>query len=112
MEHKMRVNIFNYGTRLGTTFFNFHLTGFAEEYFISKNQAHEYVLNGKQGLNAFVNYLKGLGYSAEAYHLEPNKDLFKDVGDKWIHVSRSSPSAGFVIAYDDPQLVEFKLKHL
>jgi hypothetical protein len=88
------------------------LRGFASEFdFTNINSASEYVMTGKQGLTAFVDYLKSIGYSAETYHLDPNKDLFMDVGDKWGVVSRTSPSFGFVIPENDPKLVEFKLRH-
>jgi hypothetical protein len=52
------------------------------------------------------------GYGAEMYYLDPNKELFVDVGENWASVSRNSPSYGFTIPENDPKLVEFKLKNL
>lgn len=109
----MRMNLARKSPKgLADKFLKENLRGFAIEYdFININSALEYVMTGKQGLTAFVEYLRSIGYSAETYHLDPNKDLFMDVGDKWGKVSRTSPSFGFVISENDPKLVEFKLRH-
>jgi hypothetical protein len=86
---------------------------FAEEFdFPNQATTLSYVTTGKQGLIAFVGFVNDRGYKAEIYHLDPNKELFTDVGDSWQSVSRNSPSYGFTIPENDPKLVEFKLKHL
>jgi len=80
--------------------------------FQNQATAVSYVTTGKQGLSAFVSFMVKRGYGAEMYFLDPNKELFVDVGENWTSVSRNSPSFGFTIPDDDPKLVEFKLKHL
>lgn len=85
---------------------------YAEEYdFSSASSAAAYISTGKQGLQSFVDFLQALGYKATAYHLEPNRELFTDVGEEWTRVSRNSPSFGFIIPDDDPWFVEYKLKN-
>jgi len=93
-------------------FCSYHIKQFAEEYeFANVKSASTYVSIGKQGLKAFVAWLKTIGYVVEPYWLEPNKELFHDVGENWVEVSRTSPSYGFIIPDNDPKLVEFKLKN-
>ena len=88
------------------------IRNFTEEFdFCNQSAARAYVTTGKQGLVAFVNFINDRGYKAEIYHLDPNKELFTDVGDNWPSVSRNSPSYGFTIPENDPKLVEFKLKN-
>jgi len=112
MVTMMRVNLARPSRGISGDFFDSTVRSFSEEYdFVSIKAAINYVKNGRQGLQAFVYYLINQGYKAEIYSLDPNKDLFRDVGDEWQLISRSSPSYGFVIADDDPQLVEFKLKN-
>jgi hypothetical protein len=108
----MRVNLARTNKNLQGLFFEQTLRDFADEFgFTSYKAAGEYVRNGKQGLQSYVDYLKSIGYAAELYFLPPNKELFQDVGDNWIPVSRTSPSFGFTIPDNDPLLVEFKLKN-
>ena len=108
----MRVNLAKKQSVLVEKFINHTLTDFVSEYdFPSKVAAKEYVTTGKQGLDAYVQFLKGRGYDAEMYYLLPNKDLFTDVGEGWQQIARKSPSYGFTIRESDPKLVEFKLKH-
>lgn len=70
-----------------------------------------YISHGRQGLDAFVEFMKSKGWKISAYYLPPNKDLFIDVGEDWSRISRTSPSYGVVIEDDDPKWVEFKLRH-
>ena len=108
----MRINLARKHKDLRATFFNDHIRRFADEFdFSNISNATAYVTSGKQGLRSFVDFINGLGYKAEMYYLEPNKDLFTNVGDDWAMVSRTSFSYGLVIPDDDPKLVEFKLKH-
>ena len=108
----MRINIAKRTKGMAQIFFDHHIKTFADEYdFSNIKSAAQYVTVGKQGLRSFVDYLVSIGYAAEMFSLDPNKDLFRDVGDEWQMISRTSPSYGFVIANDDPKLVEFKLKH-
>ena len=108
----MRINLARKHKDLRAVFFNEHIRRFAEEFdFSSMNNAAAYVTSGKQGLRAFVDFINDLGYKAQMYYLEPNKDLFTNVGDDWTQISRTSFSFGLVIADDDPKLVEFKLRN-
>lgn len=107
----MRINLSNLKKGIPSTFYSNHIKGFAGEYELSIKEATVYVSTGKQGLKSFAEYLKNIGYLVESYWLEPNKDLFRDVGDDWQAFSRTSPSYGLVIPDNDPKLVEFKLKH-
>jgi hypothetical protein len=94
-------------------FFDHNIRGFSEYYdFPSIKATIQYVKTGKQGLKSFVEYLNMVGYKATFYSLEPNKDVFTDVGDNWVEISRTSPSYGFTIPDDDPELVMFKLANM
>lgn len=109
----MRVNLGRKGSTRGLTekITKELIRDFADEYdFPNLASAMSYVCTGKQGLTSLVTYLKDQGYNAHIYYLDPNKDLFKDVGEDWALVSRTSPSFGFIIADNDPKLVELKLK--
>jgi hypothetical protein len=109
----MRINLGRKGQLKGLTekITKELVRNFASEYdFPSMAGALSYICTGKQGLSSFVTYLKDSGYNAHIYYLDPNKDLFTDVGDAWAEVSRTSPSFGFIIADDDPKLVELKLR--
>ena len=109
----MRVNLAkSIGKNIASLFFTHTIKLFAEEYnFPSLKVASVYVVTGKQGLTAYIEFLVAQGYSAKMYFLQPNKDLFHDVGEEWSEISRTSPSFGFTISDDDPMLVEFKLTH-
>ena len=85
---------------------------FAEEYAMgSARDARDYVTRGKQGLRAYAEWLAAQGYKVDVYWLEPNKDLFVNVGENYGDIIRTSPSYGLVIAEDCPRWVEFKLKN-
>ena len=108
----MRLNLARSQKGLAGTFIDVNVKAFASEYdFPNYKLTLEYVRSGRQGLKAFVEFLVVRGYTAEMYCLDPNKDLFLDVGDQWQAMSRTSPSFGFSIPDNDPKLVEFKLKH-
>jgi hypothetical protein len=108
----MRLNLARSQKGLAGTFIETNVKLFAVEYdFPTYKQSLEYVRSGRQGLKAFVEFLVMQGYAAEMYCLDPNKDLFLDVGDQWQAMSRTSPSFGFSIPENDSKLVEFKLKH-
>jgi hypothetical protein len=108
----MRINIARPIKGVSDTFFKNYIREFANEFdFASIKEATAYVKVGKQGLKSFIEFLISQGFRAEMYALEPNRDLFFDVGDDWPAVSRTSPSYGFIIPDDDPLLVEFKIKN-
>ena len=108
----MRFNIARIAKGMQGEFFDDHIRHFAEEFgFANIKAASGYVRTGRQGLRAFTDYLCSRGFQADMYFLEPNRDLFLDVGENWTTVSRTSPSYGFTIPDDDPLLVEFKIKN-
>lgn len=108
----MRINLAKKQNVLAEKFIKLSVADFASEFeFPNQSSARDYISTGKQGLEAFVQFLVSKGYGAKMYHLLPNKDLFTDVGDNWQQVARKSPSFGFYIDDTDPKLVEFKLKH-
>lgn len=107
----MRINFSKaYGNTLAGKFIKMNIEGFTAEYhFKDTKAAWSYACQGKQGLTTFSDYLRAKGYNVSEYHLEPNKDLFMDVGQDWGRISRTSPSYGITIPDDDPKWVEFKL---
>jgi len=108
----MRVNLARSNKNLQGLFFEQTMREFADEFgFASYRLAAQYVRTGKQGLQAYVDYLVSIGYAATLYFLPPNKELFQDVGEEWMQVSRTSPSFGLIISDTDPLLVEWKLRN-
>jgi len=108
----MRFNLARKNKGLVDTFVKEMVRDFCQEYEMANmTTANEYVTAGQQGLQTFVGFINRKGYNATMYYLEPNRDLFSDVGDRWAQISRTSPSFGFDIPDSDPKLVEFKLRN-
>jgi hypothetical protein len=109
----MRINLLRKNLNVGGMFFQSTIKDFAEHYdFTTIKVARDYVMAGKQGLKAYVAWLREQGYRCEMYALEPNRDLFLDMGDQYTSLSRFSPSFGLIMADDCPMWVEFKLKNM
>ena len=111
----MRFNLIRISTRSGThdirnVFVHYYVNKYSEEYLIDAKLALQYIRQGNEGLDSFVDFLSSQEYDATTYVLRPNTIIFRS--SIYDEDTLKSPSFGFIISDDNPKLVEFKLKHV
>jgi len=129
----MRINLAkSRHLKLNRIFLDINSALFANEYDVKVRDAKNYIKSGKQGLEAFSDYLNSLGYKATTFILKPNKDVLRPFystgedehydedgneidphdGEELLADKIETPSFGIFLDDNDEKLIEFKLKYM